>query len=103
MKSLLIPIAASAALMLGSTASAQSLLNDATCGDRSDVTKKLERKFGELQRGTGVVSSNQILELWQSNNGTWTILMTRPDGVTCIMAAGDFWRKTPEGTSGEPV
>lgn len=102
MKCLLIPLAASAILMTGS-ASAQSFLQDATCGQRDDVTQKLERKFGELQRGTGVISANQILELWQSNDGSWTILMTRADGVTCIMAAGDFWRKTPQGTSGDPV
>ncbi|MEM7060308.1 MAG: hypothetical protein AAF557_22235 [Pseudomonadota bacterium] len=103
MRSLLIPIAATAAFMLGSTASAQNFLHQSSCGKRDEVTQKLERKFGELQRGTGVVSSRRILELWQSNDGSWTILMTRPDGVTCIMAAGEFWRKTPEGTSGDPV
>lgn len=102
MKRILITLTACAAL-LGTTANAQGFLQDATCGDRDEVTKKLERKFGELQRGTGVISSNQILELWQSSEGSWTILMTRPDGRTCIMAAGDFWRKTPEGTSGDPV
>ena len=102
MKRLLIPLMACTAL-LGTAANAQNVLHDVTCGERAEVTAKLERKFGELQRGTGVISSNQILELWQSNEGSWTILMTRPDGRTCIMAAGDFWRKTPEGTSGDPV
>lgn len=92
-----------AAVLTAPAAYAERSLEDATCGERATVTQELERSFGELQKGTGLVSSNRVLELWQSDDGSWTILMTRPDGVTCIMAAGEFWRKTPEGTSGDPV
>ena len=75
----------------------------ATCGSRDEVTRKLAHRFGEMQQGAGVVSTNQVLELWSSDDGSWTILMTRSDGVTCIMAAGSFWRDVPKEPRRDPA
>lgn len=70
---------------------AETFPADLTCGERHVVTERLEIRFGEIQQGTGMVSTDRVLELWRSKEGSWTILMTRPDGQTCIMAAGDAW------------
>lgn len=77
--------------IIGSPALAQVMQEDLTCGVRDTVIERLELRFGEIQQGTGLVSTNRVLELWRSKDGTWTILMTRPDGKTCIMAAGEGW------------
>ena len=35
-----------------------------------------------------------LVEVYASEEtGTWTILMTRPDGTTCLLAAGQRWEQ----------
>ncbi len=74
------------------------------CGTRDSVVAKLGEKYGEVRRGGGLTGSTAIFEIWASEaTGTWTILKTSPDGMTCIMAVGDGWQDdagelTPAGT-----
>lgn len=77
------------------------------CADRQHVVNKLESGYGEVFAGGGLQNASRIFEVWFSEDkGTWTILMTRADGVTCIMASGTNWRegdpsvKIPEGMAG---
>lgn len=86
-------IGAVSALTMAQVAHAQDGAQQAICGTRADVVEKLSGKFGELQQGAGLVNKNRILELWRSEKtGSWTILMTRADGKTCILAAGNHWK-----------
>jgi hypothetical protein len=64
------------------------------CGERASLVTQLERKYGEARRAVGLQGGSVMLEVFASNDtGTWTILLTRPDGVTCAMAAGEAWRE----------
>ncbi len=69
-----------------------------SCGQRDAVTNKLQTGYGETFTGGGLRNADSILEVWASEQGgTWTVLMTRADGTTCIMASGTNWRgATPE-------
>jgi len=63
------------------------------CGTRDSVVAKLGDKYGEVRRGGGLAGPTAIFEIWASEaTGTWTILKTTPDGLTCVMAVGDGWR-----------
>jgi len=75
------------------------------CGPRDTITDQLTQRYSEHQSGLGVANGTRLFEVWQSEQtGTWTILMTRPDGVSCIMATGRHWRDAPATTvSDEPV
>ena len=65
----------------------------AFCADRASVVSKLEASYGEAFAGGGLQNSERIYEVWFSEEkGTWTILMTRADGQSCIMASGTNWR-----------
>jgi hypothetical protein len=87
-----------------SSASAQVHGPVANCGERKDLVQRLERMFGEVQKGAGLVSAAQLLEVWGSDEtGTWTILMTRPDGQSCVLAAGEAWRDVELAVEGEPL
>ena len=79
--------------------------NRAACGPRAQVTEHLAQRFGETRRGAGLVSARQIFEIWRSDEtGSWTILMTRADGVSCIVAAGSAWHNaSPRIVSGDAV
>lgn len=67
------------------------------CAERDSIIDKLKNKYGEAERGMGLSGSEAMIEIWSSEKtGTWTIVMTRPDGVSCVMAAGDSWTHVPE-------
>ena len=72
-----------------------SALNaQATCATRATLIEKLETGYGEAFAGGGLQNSTSIFEVWFSEEkGTWTILMTRADGTSCIMASGTNWRE----------
>lgn len=63
------------------------------CAARDTVIEKLASGYGEVFSGGGLQNSSAIFELWHSEEqGTWTILLTRADGTSCIMASGTNWR-----------
>jgi len=74
------------------------------CADREVVTKQLAAKYGETFAGGGLRNSDAIFEVWKSaEHGTWTIIMTMPNGKSCVMAAGTDWRDgLPEMPAGIP-
>ncbi len=82
------------ALLLGvrAPASAQSL-----CTTHAEVTKQLESRHSESRVGIGLASTGQVLEVFTTGDGSsWTIVMTRPDGMSCLVAAGEAWESVAE-------
>eukprot|EP01023_Acetabularia_acetabulum_P053085 TRINITY_DN59156_c0_g1_i1.p1 TRINITY_DN59156_c0_g1~~TRINITY_DN59156_c0_g1_i1.p1 ORF type:complete len:105 (-),score=15.61 TRINITY_DN59156_c0_g1_i1:89-403(-) len=68
------------------------------CAARDTVVERLAANYGESFQGGGLQSETKIFEVWFSEDeGTWTILMTRPDGTSCVMAPGTAWRAPPSG------
>ncbi|KNG93625.1 hypothetical protein [Pseudaestuariivita atlantica] len=62
------------------------------CKLRDSLTSELETRYGEQITGAGLRSKDAMIELWQSpETGSWTMLMTRPDGTACIIAHGTDW------------
>ena len=83
----IIPSAAMAAC-LALPAAAQS----AGCAPREVVVDRLDRSYGEVYAGGGLQGRSAMFEIWvSSEDKTWTILMTRPDGIACVVAAGTDW------------
>jgi hypothetical protein len=63
------------------------------CGTREAVVAKLSEKYGEVRRGGGLSSPTEVFEIWASaTTGSWTILKTTPNGLSCIMAVGNGWQ-----------
>ncbi len=76
------------------------------CGTRDSVVAKLGEKYGEVRRGGGLAGPTAIFEIWASDvTGSWTILKTTPNGLTCIMAVGDGWQDDASEAiaTGDPV
>ncbi len=71
------------------------------CGTRDSVVEKLGEKYGEVRRGGGLAGPTAIYEIWASETtGTWTILKTTAEGLTCVMAVGDGWQ---DDEGGDPI
>ena len=65
----------------------------ALCAPRDHMVADLADKYGEVLIGGGVAGPTQIIELRVSAaTGSWTITMTTPIGLTCVMAAGSNWQ-----------
>ena len=65
------------------------------CYPREEVVAHLADKFGETAHGMGLAANNTVLEVFVSDaSGTWTIAVTLPTGVTCLVASGRGWDGT---------
>jgi len=87
-----------AIIALGSTpASAQS-----SCGPREQLVKMLADQYKEDPVGMGLAQPGQVIEVFASSNGSWTMVMTMPDGKACLIAAGDNWEMVTK-IKGNPI
>ena len=71
-------------------ASAQSV-----CGNHTDILKILEESHSEKPRAIAISTDGKLLEVVVSTTGTWSILLTRPDRQTCVVATGEGWESLP--------
>lgn len=87
-------IVASVAILI-STLSSQAQYRK--CGKRASMIKVLIEKYKETPRALGLSSANKIaMEIYASEKGSWTVMMTLTNGTTCIMAAGHSWQEGPK-------
>ena len=85
----------SAALAAAAAAPAQA--QSRNCGPHGAVTAHLAERFSESRQMIGLGANNQIVEVYASpESGSWTILVSRPDGLACIVAAGENFEMTQD-------
>ena len=83
-----------AVFYISSAASAQSQRN---CGPRTVVVERLADGYGETRQSVGIGADNSMVEVFASETtGSWTILMTTPTGVTCLVASGQAFEEVAE-------
>jgi hypothetical protein len=85
-----------------STASAQEQAQQ-VCKKRSELIEVLAKKFGETQQSFGLQNDTRVLEVYASPSGSWTAILTLPNGKSCVVAAGQAWTTLPPAPVGEPL
>ena len=65
------------------------------CGTRGEIVKMLGSKYHERPRALGIANQANLLEVYTSTSGSWTILLTKPQGVSCIIGTGQSWEDVP--------
>lgn len=84
-------VAAGALLAVASNASAQIV-----CKDRTTFLSYLGSSYSESPVAMGLANNGSVLEVLSSKGGgTWTIIVTQPSGVSCIVASGEAWDVPP--------
>lgn len=75
----------------------------ASCVDRALVVARLAERYGETQRSMGLLNRDAgVVEMYASDTtGTWTIIVTRPDNRSCLLAAGQMWSPTETPIPGD--
>lgn len=83
-----------------------ALAADLVCAERETLLASLSKEFKEAPRELGLANNGTLVELLTTRDGsTWTMLMTRPDGTACVIAAGEAWEDLPDqlAAGGDPL
>lgn len=81
--------AALAALFVCQSASAQG-----ACDRRERVLGLLAEKYQETPVAVGVTTRGSLVEVLSDDAGkTWTIVVTSPQGISCLLLTGEGWKK----------
>jgi hypothetical protein len=63
------------------------------CASRAEIAARLSGQYAEELAGGGWQGAQGFVEVWTSLGGeTWSLLMTRPDGSSCVIATGMQWQ-----------
>ena len=75
------------------------------CSPRTEVVGHLAKKYGEAPVAIGVTNKGGLVEVLTSGDGnTWTIIVSQPNGTSCMVAAGEGWRtKAYDGSKLAPA
>ena len=79
--------------------------NDApACSERTSVLQQLSSQYKETPVAMGLANNGGMIELLRSKDrATWTLILTMPDGVTCLIAAGQSWERVPVVAQGPRI
>lgn len=92
-------------LMFALLLAVPSFAQQGQCGPRDAVARHLADKYGETRRSLGLAANNTVMEVWASaGTGSWTITVTTPQGMTCLVASGQNFEPVddPAGVPGVP-
>jgi len=73
------------------------------CGSRPEILKQLSSRFKEAPVALGLAKDGSVVEVLTTDNGeTWTILVSQPNGSSCLVAIGEGWEELKRvGAKGE--
>ena len=72
------------------------------CHNRGTVKQHLSKNYKEKSIALGVANNGGVVELFTAKDGkTWTIVITLPNGPTCLIAAGKDWEALPQVAYGK--
>ncbi|MGY6632272.1 MAG: hypothetical protein ACXIU8_00795 [Alkalilacustris sp.] len=94
-------VLAAAQLVAASPAAAQS---GPRCAPRPQVLDMIEGRNGETRRAIGLTSGASVMELYASDNsGRWTLVLTMPSGLSCLIGAGTGFEAEFAAIAGAPT
>lgn len=72
------------------------------CASRADFLNHLSTKYREAPVAMGLTANGGLLEVVASKDGSWTIIVTTPNGMSCGVASGLSWESTAEVKISDP-
>ncbi|MEE8560302.1 MAG: hypothetical protein V3S88_06295 [Alphaproteobacteria bacterium] len=68
------------------------------CAPRAAAVAHLEQKFGEAKVVVAVTNDGNLFEIFANRTtGSFSVLVTMPNGVACLALAGDGWQEVNRG------
>ena len=79
-------------LMSSERAAAQGAVQGPYDISRDEIVAQLSQRYQEKPVAGGLAANGSILEVFSSADGlSWTIIVTRPDGMSSVIAEGEGW------------
>lgn len=69
------------------------------CMPREHMVQKLA-EYGEAPVASGLMGNGNLLEILTSPSGSWSIIVTRPGGASCLLVSGQGWIESPPAVPG---
>lgn len=92
-------VARMTALVLGTVVLSTAMVGNAVaqnspvCTPHDRLVEHLSKSFGEAMTAAGVDGRGNLVQVFSSAEGSWTIVVTIPGGPTCVMSAGEGWTR----------
>ena len=88
-----------------SSAFAAAAQGGATCAERGAVIEQLRKGYGEHRHSLGLQPNGGVIETFANpETGSWTIIVSLPSGLSCMLAAGEAFEavegEAPTGAEG---
>ncbi len=65
------------------------------CLEHQAIADRLGEKYGETVRVQALTSDGGVMETFASDKGTWTIIVTYPNGCSVAVLEGDSFTLMP--------
>jgi hypothetical protein len=89
---------AAALLALPSTSLAGPLaVTQLPCGSKTEMLEILTKTYGEREVAHGIANTGALAQVFVGPKGTWTIVATSPNGMSCLIGAGQDWERATAG------
>lgn len=63
------------------------------CAPQATVAVQLARNYAEAPIASGRQQNGFIIQVYATADGsTWTVVLTSPNGTSCLVAAGERWK-----------
>ena len=72
------------------------------CANRTEFLNHLSSNYKEAPVAMGLTANGGLLEVVASEDGSWTIIVTMPNGMSCGVASGMSWENTAEAVINGP-
>jgi hypothetical protein len=84
-------------LLLGANAARAQSPGQSACASHEAMSAQLEQRFAEAPVALGLTGGGRmVVQVFASADGaTWTVVLTSPEGKSCIAAAGRDWQSLP--------
>jgi hypothetical protein len=95
-RSFVIALLAIISVLVPSKPAAAQTATGPPCAAHREVLAFLQQVVGERLIGSGLSSDGFLLEVYASQTGTWTIVVTAPTGTSCVVTQGRAWEAPSE-------
>jgi len=89
------PVAALILAAATTSLNAASAAAQVVCGKRAEILTGFASTYHEVRSAIGIADEGSLIEVLVSPSGSWTMVVTKPGGLTCIIGTGRDWNTRP--------
>ena len=83
------------ALLLIAALAANPVSAATVCMPHKNMIEFLHEKYQEISVGLGLTARGDVIEVLSSAAGGFSVILTKPNGASCIVVSGEAWHSLP--------